>query len=250
MKKILLAVAAFLIVAVTVHSQLPDQNTQSASSDKGAREKPAANVQDVADAPLRLSVETKWATPDQQMLEVYFKVTNAGSRPVRAYAVRVSHGVEAQEGGGCFLNNTEKVGKILQPNQSVGRGTWRPIPLSDTQTSIDLTLDFVEFTDGSTWGVDSCQSAERLSGLRAGARVAKLRFKKKLDERGVDALLAQLYANDPDLAPPEGHSDAWKAGFRGAINTLRERIRQANVEGGLPDVEAALQRPFDASENQ
>lgn len=250
MRQLVLAVSVALIAAVTAQSQSTEQSTQAAPSDNAVREKPAVKVQEMPDAPLRLSVETKWATPDQQMLEVYFKVTNVGSRPVRAYAVRVSHGVEAQQDGGCSLNDTEKAGKILQPNRSAGRSTWRPVPLSDTQTSIDLTLDFVEFSDGSTWGVDSCQSAERLSGLRAGAHAAKLRFKKKLDESGIDTLLAQLYANDPDLAPPEGHSDAWKAGFRGAINTLRERVRQANVEGGLPDVEAALQRPFDASENQ
>jgi hypothetical protein len=183
------------------------------------------------------------------MLEVYFSVTNVGSRPVRAYAVRVTHGAETQDGGGCFLNNIEKAGKILQPNQSVGRSTWRPVPESDAQTPVDLTLDFVEFADGGVWGVDSCQSAERLAGLRTGARAAKQRFKKKLDEKGIDTLLTQLYTNDPDLAPPEGHSDAWKAGFRGAINSLRERIRRANEEGGLPEVEATLKGPFDASEN-
>jgi hypothetical protein len=183
MRRLLLALAISLATAAAARPQSPDQNTQQLPSDNGSREKPAVKVQEMPDAPLRLSVETKWATPDQQMLEVYFKVTNVGSRPVRAYAVRVNHGAEAQEDGGCSLNDTEKAGKILQPNQSAGRSTWRPVPLSDTQTSIDLTLDFVEFSDGSTWGVDSCQSAERLGGLRAGARAAKLRFKKKLDER-------------------------------------------------------------------
>jgi len=112
-----------------------------------------------------------------------------------------------------------------------------------------LSLDFVEFTDGSFWGGDTCQSAERLGGLRAGARAARAHFKKKLDEKGVDALVKGLYVDDPTLTLPEGYSDAWKAGFRGAVNTFRERIRQANVEGGLPEVEAALQRPFDTTDN-
>jgi len=248
MRRLLLAVAMCAMAATAAYPQSSDRSTQL--SDNVGREKPAVNVQGNPDAPLGITVEMKWATPDQQMLEVYFTVKNIGRKPIRAYTVRVSHGTETQEDAGCFLNNTEKLGKILQPNQSIGRSTWRPISLSDPQSAIGLILDFVEFTDGSVWGVDGCQSAERLSGLRAGARVAKLRFKRKLDERGIDALLKQLYTDDPDLAVPEGHSDAWKAGFRGAISSFRERIRRANEEGGLPEVNDALQRPFDASENQ
>jgi hypothetical protein len=104
------------------------------------------------------------------MLEVYFTVTNVGSRPVRAYTVRVVYGVETQEGGGCYLNDIEKRGKILQPGQSAGRSTWRPAQPDNPQPAVELALDFVEFTDGGTWGTDTCQSAERLKGLRAGAR--------------------------------------------------------------------------------
>lgn len=195
MRQFLLAIVVCFMTAVAARPQ-------SVTSDNVERAKPAVNVQEIPGAPLRISVETKWATPDQQMLEVYFTVKNIGGNPIRAYTVRVSHGTEAQESAGCFLNNIEKAGKLLQPNQSVGRSTWRPISPSDPQSTIELTLDFVEFTDGSVWGGNSCQSAERLSGLRAGARVAKLRFKKKLNERGISALLKQLYEDDPELAPP------------------------------------------------
>lgn len=250
MRRFAVAIAISLLAAAAAQSQSADQSMQAAAPDRAAREKPAAKVQEFADAPLSLSVKTKWATPDQEMLEVYFTVTNVGSRPVRAYAVRVARGVEAQEGGGCFFNSIDRAAKILQPNQSLGRSTWRPVPASDAETPVELTLDFVEFADGTVWGADGCQAAERLGGLRAGARAAKAHFKKRLAEKGLDALVQRLYADDPALGTPEGHSDAWKAGFRGAINTYRERIRQANVEGGLPEVEATLQRPFDTTDNQ
>lgn len=72
--------------------------------------------------------------------------------------------------GGCFFNNIERAAKILQTNQSIGQSTWRPVPASDAETPVELTLDFVEFADGTGWGADSCQAAERLGGLRAGAR--------------------------------------------------------------------------------
>lgn len=245
MRRFAVAIAVLLVAVATGRSQSVEQSLQDAP----AREKPATRVQELAGAPLRLSVETKWAAPDREMLEVYFTVTNVGSSPVRAYAVRVARGVETHEGGGCFFNNIEKAAKVLQPNQSVGRSTWRPVPAADAEIPVELTVDFVEFADGTVWGADSCQGAERLGGLRAGARAAKAHFKKKLNEKGVVALVKKLYDDDPALAPPEGHSDAWNAGFRGAVNSFRERIRQANVEGGGPEVEAALQRPFDASDN-
>lgn len=250
MRRLLLAAALCVLAVTAAHTQAQEQGTKSQASGNAERAKPAVSAQEVPYAPLQVSGETKWATADQQMLEVYFTVTNVGSRPVRAYTVRVVYGVETQEGGGCYLNNIEKRGKILQQNQSAGRSTWRPAQPSDPQPAVELSLDFVEFTDGGTWGGDTCQSAERLVGLRAGARAAKSHFKKKLDEKGVDALVTKLYDDDPALAPPEGHSDAWKAGFRGAINTYRERIRQGNVEGGLPEVEETLQRPFDTTDNQ
>jgi hypothetical protein len=250
MRHFAVAIALSLLASAAARSQSVAQNMPGAAPDHGAREKPAARVQDLADAPLSLSVKTKWATPDHEMLEVYFTVTNVGSRPVRAYAVRVTRGAETHEGGGCYVNNIDRAGKILQPNQSAGRSTWRPVAASDAETPVELTLDFVEFADGTVWGADSCQAAERLGGMRAGARAAKLLFKRKLDEKGIDTLVKRLYADDPALAPPEGHSDPWTAGFRGAVNSYRERIRQANVEGGLPEVQAALQRPFDAADNQ
>lgn len=245
MRRFAFAVTVSLIAAATTWAQSVDQSMQAAP----AREKPTARVQELAGAPLSLSVKMKWATPAQEMLEVYFTVTNVGSRPVRAYAVRVARGVEPHEGGGCFFNNIERAAKILQTNQSIGQSTWRPVPASDAETPVELTLDFVEFADGTVWGTDGCQAAERLGGLRAGARAAKSHFKKKLDEKGVDALVNKLYSDDPALAPPEGRSDAWKAGFRGAINSVRERIRQANLEGGLPEVETTLHRPFDTTDN-
>ena len=250
MRRLLLAAALSVSAAMTAHPQGHEQGMKSQASGNAERAKPTVNVQEVPYAPLLVSGVTKWATPDQQMLEVYFTVTNVGNRPVRAYTVRVAYGVEAQEeSGGCYLNNIEKRGKILQPNQSAGRSTWRPAQPSDPQPAVELSLDFVEFTDGSVWGGDTCQSVERLGGLRAGARAAKAHFKKKLDEMGVDALVKKLYADDATPAPPEGHSEAWRAGFRGAINSLRERIRQANVEGGLPEVQDTLQRPFDTTDN-
>lgn len=249
MKKLLLAAAACCLAAAPVYAQ-PSSEQQSGPPPAAERGKPAVKVREQQGSPLQVSMQTKWVSTDQQGLELYFVVTNAGERPVRAYTVRVGGVAEGEPGGGCFFHNTEKRGKVLQPGRSAGRSTWRAIPLSEPRPEIDVAVDFVEFNDGSTWGGDTCQSAELLNGLRAGGRAAQREFKKKLDARGVEALLRELDDEDPALAPPEGRSAAWERGFEGGVSSLRERIRKAHDEGGEPDVEDALRRPFDASEDQ
>lgn len=249
LQQLLLSLAVCCAAAVTAssQSQLP---TQPEGGQAPAREKPPVRTQEQPDAPLRLTSETKWALPDQQSLEVYFKVENVGGRPVRAYTVRFGGPGGGSVGGdGCVFDSAHKAGKILQPGKSAGRSTWRSVPPSEVTSPVEIWVDFVEFADGSVWGTDTCQSAEWLDGLRAGGRVARRLFTKQLRERGLDALMTRLYVDDPDLAPPEGHSDVWKKAFRGAVNSVRERIRSANEDGGLPEVEDTLKKAFDAADD-
>lgn len=159
----------------------------------------------------------------------------------RAYTIRFGGPGGGSVGGdGCVFHGAHKAGKILQPSKSAGRSTWRPVPPSEVTSPVEVWVDFVEFADDSVWGTDTCQSAAWLDGLRIGGRTAKRLFTKQLRERGLDALIIRLYVDDPDLAPPKGHSDVWKKAFRGAVNSVRERIRSANEEGGLPEVEDTL----------
>jgi hypothetical protein len=250
MKKVMLAAAAACCLAAAPASAQTPQGYQPAPRPAAEREKPAVKVREQAGSPMEVRVETKWVSEDQQGLELYLVVTNAGQRPVRAYTVRVGGVVEGERGGGCFFHNTEKKGKILQPGRARGQSTWRAVPLSVEHPEIDVALDFVEFDGGGTWGVDTCQSAEFLEGARAGGRVARREFRRRLDDFGLDTLLRQLDDEDPALAPPEGRSEVWTRGFHAGVGGIRLRLRRADEEGGGPEVEEALRRPVDASEDQ
>lgn len=241
-------VLALTLFAAVANSQSLSVSGPSQNTSMAERQKPAVNVQQRTGTPLRISLKTKWATSDEQMLEIYAVVENVSDLEIGAYALRSSAADSTQNSGACLLHNIQSPGKILRPGNSDGKSMWRRIALDRPSSDIELSLDFVEFANGSTWGVDVCQSAERLSGLRAGALAAKDKLAKMLDQNNGKALINMLKFDAPILEAPEDHSPVWVEGFQGGVRTLFERVRKANDEGGPPEAERVLRLPFDASE--
>ena len=182
------------------------------------------------------------------MFDLYIEVTNIGDNPIRAYATYNADTREGQGSRRCFLHNVSSLGKVLQPGQKDGRSVWRRATDPGSQPNVELAIDFVEFTDGSVWGMDTCESAQRLDGLRAGARAAKGQLKKILHEEGPEKVAAELKSRSKRMDPPEGRSNVWMEGFRAGVSDFRGRVVRAFEEGGLPDITSALARPFDAAE--
>ena len=244
-----------LVLGLTLNTAVANSQSLSVSgrpetTATTGRQKPMVNVQQQPGAPLRITLTTRWATPDEQMLEIYAVVENVGDMEIRAYALRSSTADGSQVPGACLLHNSQSRGKILRPGDSDGKSTWRPFRPDSPKSNIELSLDFVEFTNGSTWGVDDCQSAERLSGLRAGGFAAKDKAAKELDQNNGRSLISLLKSDAPILQAPDGHSPVWVEGFQEGVRTLVERVRRANEEGRLPEVERVLRLPLDASENR
>lgn len=235
-----------LLLSLTLFAEVG--NSQSTSPNKEPeRVKPVVTVQDQPGAPLKIiSVETKWATPDFQILEFYVGVENVSELEIRSYGWRLDKGDGSQEKD-CFMYNLPLPGKILKKGDSDGKSTWRKFPLENPTPSISLSVDFVEFSDGSTWGADFCRSAETLSGLRAGALAAKDKFaqvRHQVDGKGLINLLKQ---DALKVEAPDGHSSVWVDAFRDGVRRLFDKLRSANQEGGLPEVERVIQLPFDAA---
>jgi hypothetical protein len=235
----------FLVLSLTLfaevgHSQIPGNTGPE-------RPKPVVNVQEQPGQPLKITASTKWTSaPDQQMLEIYVVVENVSDLEIRSYAWRLGK-ADSQNSDACLLHNRLSFVKILGPGDSDGKSTWRRIPLDSPSPNLDLSLDFVEFGNGSSWGGDICKSAERLSGLRAGVLAVKDKFAKiQSENRGRD-LINLLKQDIAIIEVPDGHSSVWTDGFRDGVRSLFERLRRANEEGGLPEVEHVLQIPFDAS---
>jgi hypothetical protein len=209
------------------------------------------------------SAKTAWTFPyDGTGIEIFIVVENAGDRPIRAFATRRDNvGVAGRTT--CFLNNLS-LGKILRRGQTDGKSTFQHY--SPAAPAPTIWVDFVEFTDNSTWGADECHCADRLAGERAGARAIKDLMLKLLADGGPESVLKLLRDYDEKIKAaresgnpvaeeqirlvesPSGHSIVFDEGFRFGASSMIGRVVTANQEWGSSEIEAALRRPYDASE--
>lgn len=234
----------FLVLSLTLFSVVG--NSQSPFAAEPDRLKPVINVQEPPNTPLKLTVTTRWATPDAQSLEIHVVVENVSELEIRTYMWCIDKKDESQNNANCLLWNTESAGKILRPRDSDGKSTWRRIPMDSPLSNIEISLDFVQFANGSFWGTDTNEFAERLRGFRAGGLAVKDRFAKIQNENGETGLIKLLKLDALDIEVPDDHSSAWLDGFRDGVRTIFEKLRRANEEGGLPEVKRVLQTLFNA----
>jgi hypothetical protein len=207
---------------------------------------PKVEVESQPDSSVHITVTTKWVNVSPPGIELALKVKNISSdKAVRAYTTRQAFTAD-EPPQGCFLLNVIKPGKVLQPGQSEVRSTWRGYPL-DSRKPILLFIDFVEFSDGSTWGADGCQSAQYLAGARAGAKMLAERSEKALEDVGAAAMMKSLNQIAGEIDIPVAESQAWQSGFRSGIKQMVQRLRDIVYTEGLPEIGPVLKRPYDAS---
>jgi hypothetical protein len=238
------AAVALLATALTssvVRAQSSSQGSPRPPS-QTASQAPEVLVQQQPDAPLRLSVKTKWVS-DGRGFEIATAVENVSDRAVRAYTTR--HTPESGPRGGCSLWNIMSPGKVLRPGQTDVKSTWRGYSPSDPV--LTYAVDFIELADGTTWGSDLCQSAERLAGERAGGGAAARRLLDLLASGGPDAVMKAVREGAYDVSTPPGHSPVWEEGFLVGTKVIGERVLRAVEEHGPDEIEHTLRRPYDAA---
>jgi hypothetical protein len=233
---ILMASAAFPQTSETKLLGLPDNLPPP----------PKVSVDLQPDSSLEVTAKTKWVNVNPAGIEIAIKIRNISSdKAVRAYATRTARTTE-EPLAGCFLINVSKPGKVLQPGQSEVRSTWRGYPL-DSRSPLPMFIDYVEFTDGTAWGPDVCKSAQYLAGARAGALALAERLQKVLDDGGAGAVMKTLKETVATIEAPPNESKSWQTGFFAGVNCKADSLRDAFSDGGLPEVEPAIKRPFDAA---
>lgn len=209
---------------------------------------PTVSVSPQADSPLRI-IATEVMSAELQNFRLSATVQNQSNKAIRAYAISTEAVTnKGQVGSTDFLNLTQRSG-IWQPTEI------RTIEVKKNQTeflvSVKLTVDFVEFSDGTSWGTDTYKSRDILAGQRAGARLERQRLRDLLKSQGRAALVNDLKTSASgamEALAGRNKSSEWLIGFRNGVSAVRRRLERTLQSNGAVKIEIELDKPFDTSE--
>jgi hypothetical protein len=204
-------------------------------------------VRTQAGVPLTITSINVISTDPNQPVFTY-EVVNAKDKPVSAYAIRHDVTTGTTETSGVSFTSLWTVSSLLYPQtrtpEEFGRTTY-----GATVSKVVLSVDFVEFADGSTWGFDTFKMSEKLAGRRAGGQATLKTFREKSKTHGL-SMVSSALEEEPSLAPQADKSPIWKDGFEEGIRIVRIRLQHAQRKGGLSALESELLQPFDISDGR
>jgi hypothetical protein len=166
---------------------------------------PALLQQSSSSPPLVISnVVTSGAGTDAGMS---FDLTNASGKAIRAYIIAIDyfHATGAPGGRGSFTG----IRGMLPPPQpdsfqagEVIHQAIRSIPVESDGTPVKfkLSVDYVLFTDGSSWGPDTLKESREVLGFLSGHDQALFVLRDMVDQKGPEAV-ADYLKNFTPLAP-------------------------------------------------
>lgn len=203
-----------------------------------------------SDSPLQLSnIVPKWRKSidnigqEWNMLSVEFISQNVSDKTIRAYAIRQFSGDFDKDLGLVQFSFTLKNSGLRQPNQFINEAVGEE-GFSKSPSIIKIAVDFVEFTDGSTWGNDLSNSAQQLAGVKAGVKVFVEYLNEIKKQNGIQDVIKTL-DETKELLPPDDKSGNWKRGFRSGANAIKHSIKRAYEKEGIKGIESELQKSFD-----
>jgi hypothetical protein len=204
-------------------------------------------VKDQPDTPLKV-INIKDTSTSLYMPDINLVVQNTSLKSIRAYAIRYDIGSGKINFNGLELSIGAGSKADLQPDKSeiieVGAGANYSSPID----SITIAIDFVEFEDGTTWGLDIGKTRERLDGMRAGSHAAIGLLVKLTKTDGIPAVISIIETASIDITPPANRSPEWLNGFHQGIGLIQGRLKNTYADKGIAEMERALQQPFNVPE--
>ena len=200
---------------------------------------PVVVARNEPNSPLVISAE-HLLSKTEQAPELMFNVTNVTNKTITAFAIRLDVASGSKVDSSVYLINLELSATDLPPNASLNEGGTYD-NFSNSQHRVTLSVDYVQFSDGKRWGVDSTKSAEKIAGQRAALETLMTRFPRLI--RGANASdLSNILESMTTIDPPLQHSDEWNYGFRSATRSIANTLKRANQAGGLAQVNLELSR--------
>jgi hypothetical protein len=162
-----------------------------------------------------------------------FDITNRSNKAVYSYDCRYYSPVPV--GNGSFGS---------QPEEGLLPGRSRDDSISAHEYApLTLTIDFVQFADGTTWFSDSPQSTVKPDGLKAGAKAAANYLLTVMSRDGVQTVMTSLPRIHADVSAPFGaptNPEFGIFGFYCGVTNIAVRVQHEYKDSGARGVEIFL----------
>ena len=159
-----------------------------------------------------------------------FEITNRSDKVVHSYQCRyvpVGHGSYGSQPVEGLLPGQSR-------DDSISAHEYRPLT---------LTIDFVQFADGTTWFSNSPQSTVKPDGLRAGAKAAANYLLTVMSRDGVQTVMDTLSRIHADVRAPFGADNNPEFGIFGfycGVTNIAVRVEHEYKNGGAQGIETFL----------
>jgi len=167
---------------------------------------------------------------------VNFNVQNISTKAIRAYVLTG----QAKTTGKIITDSF--ITSLLNPGLFQGEEISLERKAIKESGRMFLSVDYIEFQDGSSWGVDSQGFSKRIAGERVGRVAAINRIKDLIARKNLvdlDGLLGQEISEMEIETPDSGQSDEWKKGYRTGYKAVFS-ILQRSKEGGVEALSTKL----------
>jgi hypothetical protein len=190
--------------------------------------------------PLTMTVDNVSAD-DPRAPGITLSLENRSDRTVRAFAIRYEWHAGAAKGSGTKVSHRPMTRSGIAPGQtctdSIG-GFSVEIPIE----RVELFVDYVDFTDGNSWGDDLGGSAVVLAGERAGMRAVVEYARTALNKGGPESVREMLDSDLTELPSPVDKPERWLSGYRSGKQVMQSYLRRSEkvLRGGPEEVRREL----------
>lgn len=205
-------------------------------------------LQSVPNAPLAITL-TSVDSSDPNTPSISMTLINTTNSVIRAFTVRCDTHFGESKLSTWSLNNIHSLESCVRP-QGTKTVTMHNANYSQPPQYAVLSVDFVEFLDGSRWGDDTYRSGERLDGWRAGARAEAESILKEIRVNGLDMALNDVQFNRSDVLKPTEGTPEYLDGFRLGVDSMRARVLHSGGKNKVNQIVTELQKPIDLSDQR
>lgn len=250
--KIIAIVIGILCLAIFGAGTRPHKNQVPTSkfADQASPNKPLLVLRmKQPGSPLTIRDMTVDDSADPLMPLIQCNVKNRSQKPILLYALK--HEAIFTKRTGTFSGSVTSI--PADSNYPMHPGDTRQVEIyginyGEMPENITLSVDFVEFIDGTRWGPDTLKNSDRLDGTRAGAQAEREALMKVLMTEGSEGVIRALDSIEPKADQPSSRSAEWLDGFRHGVGWIRGRVRSKGQDHS--EIEKALRRPVHSTEDR